>query len=419
MPLRLPHRPNPHPISHIHYSFEFVVDSEKMWASAGAIIRTAPPTFNMHPLTEGPRPACSTLRGLKPSHAALRHRRRCHPDPARRLAAAAASALKPDLEDKSEEYSDVMSKRMGASLTYRHEDGLNYNRILEGLIVGSCLQTPADADRLADAEGVRTVMCLQEDSDMAYFDLDVAPIRERCAARGDVTHLRHAIRDFDPFSLRRRLPGAVALLSQTAAAVGGTAYVHCTAGLGRAPATALAYMWWVHGIPLDDAYALLTGIRACAPRKDAIREAAVDMLYGKGPVPVTIRVSRRGLAQKVEVAGLDVGWGQAVELEVTGAGAGRGLTVTRPLPPGLYQFKFIWDGDVWGPCLDHLTMVDGDNLNNYLVVPDAEAGAEVAAARARLRAPGGDLTPEEAATIRAKLAVMQVDPLSCSAPTGV
>lgn len=33
-----------------------------------------------------------------------------------------------------------MQKKMGTTLTYRHELGLNYNRILPDLIVGSCLQ---------------------------------------------------------------------------------------------------------------------------------------------------------------------------------------------------------------------------------------------------------------------------------------
>ena len=37
-------------------------------------------------------------------------------------------------------------------------------------------------------------------------------------------------RDFDPFSLRQRLPSAVALLARQAEQNGGTAYVHCTAG---------------------------------------------------------------------------------------------------------------------------------------------------------------------------------------------
>ena len=43
----------------------------------------------------------------------------------------------------------------------RHEAGLDYNRVLPDLIVGSCLQTPADVDRLAEQENVRVVYCLQ------------------------------------------------------------------------------------------------------------------------------------------------------------------------------------------------------------------------------------------------------------------
>ena len=50
-------------------------------------------------------------------------------------------------EDLSDEYSQEMQQRMGGVLTYRHEDGVNYNDILDDLIVGSCPQTPKDIDR--------------------------------------------------------------------------------------------------------------------------------------------------------------------------------------------------------------------------------------------------------------------------------
>ena len=40
-----------------------------------------------------------------------------------------------------------MQQRMGGVLTYRHEDGMNYNDVLDDLIVGSCPQTAADVDR--------------------------------------------------------------------------------------------------------------------------------------------------------------------------------------------------------------------------------------------------------------------------------
>ena len=47
-------------------------------------------------------------------------------------------------------------------------------------------------------------------------------------------------RDFDPYDLRMRLPVAVAQLHKAIEAHNGkTAYIHCTAGLGRAPGVAV------------------------------------------------------------------------------------------------------------------------------------------------------------------------------------
>lgn len=55
-------------------------------------------------------------------------------------------------------------------------------------------------------------------------------------------------------------------------------YVHCTAGLGRAPAICIAYMYWFGGMTLDEAYKELTSIRPCGPKRDAIRAATYDLL---------------------------------------------------------------------------------------------------------------------------------------------
>ncbi len=41
--------------------------------------------------------------------------------------------------------------------------------------------------------------------------------------------------------------------------------------MGRAPATALAVMNWIRGMQLDEAYSLLTGLRRCSPKIEAIR----------------------------------------------------------------------------------------------------------------------------------------------------
>jgi hypothetical protein len=69
-------------------------------------------------------------------------------------------------------------------------------------------------------------------------------------------------------------------------------YVHCTAGLGRAPAVCIAYLYWYadrySNQPLsylDDAYRTLTSLRPCGPKKDAVRAATFDLLKGHDDRP--------------------------------------------------------------------------------------------------------------------------------------
>ena len=93
------------------------------------------------------------------------------------------------------------------------------------------------------------------------------------------------------------------------------------------------------------------------------------------------------------------------------------VSSVRRLPPGLFQFKFIWDGE-WGISMDHQSIVDGDNVNNKLVVPDADLGPAAAAARHRIRT-GGDLTDDERARICEMLLQMDANPYSTSAPANL
>lgn len=75
------------------------------------------------------------------------------------------------------------------------------------------------------------------------------------------------------------------------------------AGIGRAPAVALAYMWWVQGHHLEAAHADLLAKRKCVPKLHAIREATADMLFGAETQAVTIRKRGSGNSAAVEVAG--------------------------------------------------------------------------------------------------------------------
>ncbi|PNY00545.1 phosphoglucan phosphatase DSP4 chloroplastic-like, partial [Trifolium pratense] len=138
-------------------------------------------------------------------------------------------------EVKSETYSNNMTEAMGAGM---HELGMNYNFIRPDLIVGSCLQTPEDVDKLRKI-GVKTIFCLQQNPDLEYFGVDINAIREYAKTFDDIQHLRAEIRDFDSFDLRKRLPAVISKLYKAIKSNGGVTYIHCTAGLGRAPAVAV------------------------------------------------------------------------------------------------------------------------------------------------------------------------------------
>ncbi|XP_073119224.1 phosphoglucan phosphatase DSP4, amyloplastic isoform X1 [Henckelia pumila] len=301
------------------------------------------------------------------------------------------------MEEKSETYSEDMTAAMGAVLTYRHELGMNYDFILPDLIVGSCLQTPKDVDKLRSI-GVKTIFCLQQDSDLEYFGVDISSIREYANKCGDIQHLRAEIRDFDAFDLRKRLPAVVSKLQKAINRNGGVTYIHCTAGLGRAPATALAYMFWVQDYKLSEAHKLLMSKRPCFPKLDAIKSATADILTGLKNKPVKLTWYGEDNSS-VEISGLDIGWGQRIPLTYDEE---HGLwNLHRELPEGHYEYKYIVDGEWICNEYEPMTSPNKDgHVNNYVEVSDDQRNSESAAIRARLTNDESDLSPSERLIIR-------------------
>ncbi|KAL3323743.1 hypothetical protein AABB24_038083 [Solanum stoloniferum] len=296
-------------------------------------------------------------------------------------------------EEKSDTYSHDMTAAMGAVLTYRHELGMNYNFIHPDLIVGSCLQTPEDVDKLRSI-GVKTVFCLQQNPDLEYFGVDINAIREYANKCGDIEHLRAEIRDFDAFDLRLRLPAVISILNNAINRNGGVTYIHCTAGLGRAPAVALTYMFWVQGYKLSEAFDLLMSKRSCFPKLDAIKSATADILTGLKKMPVTLTWHGDNCTT-VEISGLDIGWGQRIPLKFDEE---RGLwTLQKDLHEGKYEYKYIVDGEWICNEFEPITSPNKDgHVNNYVEVldenPDNIASAAV---RKRLTGDDSDLTSDE------------------------
>eukprot|EP00241_Pyramimonas_parkeae_P005442 CAMPEP_0114231364 /NCGR_PEP_ID=MMETSP0058-20121206/4001_1 /TAXON_ID=36894 /ORGANISM="Pyramimonas parkeae, CCMP726" /LENGTH=349 /DNA_ID=CAMNT_0001342701 /DNA_START=88 /DNA_END=1137 /DNA_ORIENTATION=+ len=309
----------------------------------------------------------------------------------------------------SDAYSKEMQEKMGSSLSYNHDEGINYARVTDRLIVGSCLQTAADVDTIHDKEGVATILCLQEDKDMAWWKLDINPIISRAAELEGISHMREPIRDFDPFSVRERCPAVVRNLVTAMHAHDGTAYIHCTAGLGRAPAVALAYMWWMEDFTLEEAYSTLFAVRPCHPQLKSVRAAACDILDGgMQEQQVTIAIKKEGAvadATKVEVAGLNVGWGSRLMLEFNPAKNQYELTTA--LPTGKFLYKFILTNstgeETWVHSDSLPTVDDNGNLNNFVELTAKASDPAKVSRRERLMQDNAQLSSNEKAEIRAYL----------------
>ncbi|CAL4920322.1 unnamed protein product [Urochloa decumbens] len=333
---------------------------------------------------------------------------------------AESSALELGTE-KSQVYSTNMTQAMGAALTYRHELGMNYNFIRPDLIVGSCLQvlianfsrqkiasylcliicihvqSPVDVDKLRKI-GVKTIFCLQQDSDLEYFGVNIRAIQDYCLQFKDIEHCRAEIRDFDAFDLRLRLPAVVSKLHKLVNCNGGVTYIHCTAGLGRAPAVALSYMFWILGYSLNEGHQLLQSKRACFPKLEAIKLATADILTGLSKNTITLKWED-ATSSSVEISGLDIGWGQKIPLtydKEKGA-----WFLEKELPEGRYEYKYVVDGR-W-LCNEHenITKPNADgHVNNYVQVSRDGTSDEEKELRERLTGPNPDLTDEERLMIR-------------------
>mmetsp|Transcript_39351 Transcript_39351/g.47694 ORF Transcript_39351/g.47694 Transcript_39351/m.47694 type:complete len:414 (+) Transcript_39351:205-1446(+) len=301
----------------------------------------------------------------------------------------------------SDEYSKEMASKMGSNLTYVHENGTNWARVTDHIIVGSCIQTVEDLDRIRTEENVGTILCLQEDKDMAWWDLDIKPIQRRAAETG-MNHLRMPLRDFDAMDIRSNIASLISALSPemtSLKAEGKSLYVHCTAGLGRAPVVALAYMHWIEGTPLEDAYSSLFAVRRCHPQLKAIREATCDLLGdSNSKSTVTLSIPSNGAAEGF-VAGLNVGWG--ARLPMTRDPATGNFKLERELTVGRHMYKYVLDEE-WVCNEAEATLVDNGNQNNFVdVLPEDPIQAE---RWQRITDPEKTLTSDELESVRALLA---------------
>jgi atypical dual specificity phosphatase len=134
----------------------------------------------------------------------------------------------------------------------------------------------ADLQRISEKTGVSSVLSLQHDECLAFWGIDYESMQRTAEALGLIM-VRCPIRDFDLEDMRRQLPTAVKMLSRI---IGGghRVYVHCTAGMGRAPLTVLGYLSIVEGYHPDEAIQLILASRPEAvPAWEALEGCVADL----------------------------------------------------------------------------------------------------------------------------------------------
>jgi atypical dual specificity phosphatase len=134
--------------------------------------------------------------------------------------------------------------------------------VVPGLLVGE-YPTAADAAWLRSEHGVTAVVSLQDEADLAGKRLRLAELERAYAAAGIAFH-RLPVGDGDTDAMAAALDPLVALVERLVAG-GACVYVHCNAGLNRAPTAAIAWLHARRGMPLADACAHVKARRACVP----------------------------------------------------------------------------------------------------------------------------------------------------------
>lgn len=144
------------------------------------------------------------------------------------------------------------------------------------MFIGPYPQTSVDVDALAHA-GVTAVFNVQTDEDFKHRGIQWDVLMRRYRHHG-IKVVRHPIRDFDRDSLRAHLHAATHALDQLLAS-GKKVYIHCTAGMGRAPACAVSYLCWVKNMTLVDAVAHVKKHRKVAVPNVPVLEHALKEPY--------------------------------------------------------------------------------------------------------------------------------------------
>jgi protein-tyrosine phosphatase len=144
--------------------------------------------------------------------------------------------------------------------------------VLADLLFGE-YPNPEDIAWLRGTHGVTAVVSLQDDADLASKHLALPDLEAAYRTHGVSFH-RVPVADNHVTALAAALPGLVELLSALLGR-GERVYLHCNAGMNRAPTVAIAYLHRIRSLPIAEARDLVKRCRPCVPYMQAL-----DACYG-------------------------------------------------------------------------------------------------------------------------------------------
>jgi len=147
---------------------------------------------------------------------------------------------------------------------------LDCDEIMPGrLWIGSYIR-PEEAGLLKQM-GITDIFSLQSDRDLVDYNISQEKLLKACAL-AEIALYRRPTADFDKRSLADNLPQAVEDLEKALRRQGAKVYVHCTAGINRAPTLAAAYLIKTMGWAAREAYDFVVARRQCNPYLAVLEE---------------------------------------------------------------------------------------------------------------------------------------------------
>jgi len=167
--------------------------------------------------------------------------------------------------DRRDRHAAVLGKpfwRLFAGSTGRLAGRPDATVIVPNLLVGT-FPTPDDTAWLRDTYGITAIVNLQDDGDLASKGLDLVELERSYQEHGLQFH-RVPVPDGDTEILALRLDQILRLLDDLLGG-GECVYLHCNAGLNRAPTVAIAYLHAIRRVPLIEARDFVKQRRHCVP----------------------------------------------------------------------------------------------------------------------------------------------------------